>query len=80
MTRTRPKLPVSDAPLYLPRFAATMRGGYAADVPLETARRYINGDLPAFGRYLVENIELLEALLEDARALHAEKRQSEASA
>jgi hypothetical protein len=54
-------------PLVLPRFQKALRP-YAADLPLETYRRYANGLLPKAVRFIVEHPELLEALVADARA------------
>ena len=59
------------APLHLPRFAKALRP-FAADLPLETYRRYVNGLLPKAVRLIVEHPELAEALAADARALAAE--------
>lgn len=58
-------------PLSLPKFQKALRP-YAADLPLETYRRYANGLLPKAVRLIVEHPELAEALAEDARALAAQ--------
>lgn len=55
-------------PLHLPRFQKALRP-FAADLPLETYRRYANGQLPRAVRLIVENPELAEALAADAREL-----------
>lgn len=54
------------APLHLPRFTKALRP-FAADLPLETYRRYANGLLPKAVRLIVEHPELAEALAADAR-------------
>ena len=53
-------------PLHLPRFQKALRP-YAADLPLETYRRYANGMLPKAVRFIVEHPDLIEALAADAR-------------
>jgi hypothetical protein len=53
-------------PLHLPRFQKALRP-FAADLPLETYRRYAMGLLPKAVRLIVENPELAEALAADAR-------------
>jgi hypothetical protein len=55
-------------PLHLPRFQKALRP-FAADLPLETYRRYANGFLPRAVRLIVEHPELAEALAADARDL-----------
>lgn len=57
-------------PLPLPHFQKALRP-YAADLPLETYRRYANGYLPKAVRLIAEHPELAEALAADARALAA---------
>lgn len=66
------------APLNLPRFTKALRP-FAADLPLETYRRYANGLLPRAVRLIVEHPELAEALAADAREL-AELRCAETTA
>lgn len=55
-------------PLRLPQFAKALRP-YAADLPLETYRRYANGLLPKAVRFIIEHPDLLEALTRDAQEL-----------
>jgi hypothetical protein len=60
-------------PLFLPLFQKALRP-YAADLPVETYRRYANGLLPKAVRLIVENPELAEALAADARTLAAQRK------
>lgn len=61
--------------LHLPRFQKALRP-FAADLPLETYRRYAIGLLPKAVRLIVEHPELAEALAADARE-RAEQTTSE---
>lgn len=58
-------------PMDLPHFKKALKP-YAGEFPSGTFWRYMNGLLPTFVQWLVEHIDVLEALLLDARA-HAHK-------
>jgi hypothetical protein len=62
-----------DKKLHLPRFKKAL-APFAKKLPVGTYWRYSNGILPPpFGKLLLDNPELAEALAEDARALSAER-------
>lgn len=52
----------------LPKFRAALTAA-APQLPLATYWRYMNGLLPSFGKLLMDNPALAEALAADARAL-----------
>lgn len=59
--------------VHLPRFKAAL-ARFSKDLPAGTFWRYSNGILPPpFGRLLIENPELAQALAEDAVALAAQR-------
>jgi hypothetical protein len=60
--------------ILLPRFQKALRP-FAADLPLETYRRYANGFFPKAVQLIALNLELAEALAADARELASQAEQ-----
>lgn len=56
-----------------PRFKEAIKP-YAKKLPTATYWRYANGQLPTFGRLLMDHPDLIDALAADARVLKEQRK------